>query len=257
MTTAFAVVAMWSSFVAPRDGGTSPCDIVQGVDHGRERAGAADGIVGGMDAPFCLLFALVTFVAACDGTPSRPDEAGAPRVSPSGSAAATAAPHADDLTYGLRLTEQFAAALKQELQAGMTAGGPVKAIDVCQERAPQIAEAIDVGPGWQIRRTSLRARNPANTPDAWERATLERFEREHAGGAAAETLEAHEVVGDAGARELRYMKAIGTGPLCLTCHGKSLGADVAAALDERYPRDQARGFDVGDVRGAFSLRKKL
>jgi hypothetical protein len=42
-----------------------------------------------------------------------------------------------------------------------------------------------------------------------------------------------------------------TAPLCLTCHGPTLAADVAAAVAARYPRDEATGFAAGDLRGAL------
>ena len=53
------------------------------------------------------------------------------------------------------------------------------------------------------------------------------------------------------------MKAIPTADLCLACHGESINPDIAAAIDEAYPEDQARGFKSGDIRGAFSLSKPL
>jgi hypothetical protein len=53
------------------------------------------------------------------------------------------------------------------------------------------------------------------------------------------------------------MKAIPTGEVCLACHGSDITPEVAAAIDERYPDDMARGYSLGDVRGAFSLSKPL
>ena len=56
-----------------------------------------------------------------------------------------------------------------------------------------------------------------------------------------------------GRRVFRYMKAIGTQPVCTACHGAAIAPGVAAALDDLYPEDRARGFGVGDIRGAFSI----
>ena len=53
------------------------------------------------------------------------------------------------------------------------------------------------------------------------------------------------------------MKAIPTGELCLLCHGETIDPDIAAAIDKAYPEDQARGFSLGDIRGAFTLSKPL
>ncbi|MFT6919058.1 MAG: hypothetical protein ACJA2G_001693 [Cognaticolwellia sp.] len=54
---------------------------------------------------------------------------------------------------------------------------------------------------------------------------------------------------------LRYMKAIPTGGLCLACHGSKLADDVSSKVNELYPNDQATGFKLGDIRGAFTLQK--
>ena len=53
------------------------------------------------------------------------------------------------------------------------------------------------------------------------------------------------------------MKAIPTAELCLACHGTKIDPVVAAKLTELYPRDQARGYKVGDIRGAFTFIEPL
>lgn len=67
--------------------------------------------------------------------------------------------------------------------------GPAGAIEVCREKAPQMARAASERSGWNVRRASLRNRNPKGVPDVWERAALERFDTQAAAGAAAPTLE--------------------------------------------------------------------
>mgnify|MGYP003340573505 CR=1 FL=1 len=53
------------------------------------------------------------------------------------------------------------------------------------------------------------------------------------------------------------MKAIPTAEICTTCHGVSLKPEVSARLQQLYPADQATGFAVGDLRGAFTLSERL
>ena len=60
-----------------------------------------------------------------------------------------------------------------------------------------------------------------------------------------------------GRKVFRYMKAISTGALCLNCHGADVSADVTRELERLYPKDAARGFRVGDIRGAFSITQTL
>jgi len=150
----------------------------------------------------------------------------------------------------------FQAALKSRLAAAIAEGGPASAIGACRTDAPRIAEEASASHGLSLRRTALKVRNPANAPDAWERSQLDAF-------AAALTAGEGEPDGPLAARELvetpdgpvlRYMAAIRTQPLCVTCHGANLAPDVAAEIARLYPDDQAVGFSVGELRGAFTVR---
>jgi len=156
------------------------------------------------------------------------------------------------------LAKTFAGTLKGELEAAIKSGGPVRAIEVCKERAPAIAADISAKSGWKVGRTSLKVRNAKlDTPDAWERSVLEQFDRSRAAGESADTMAYSAIVESDGAKQFRFMKAIPTGEVCLACHGTQIAPETAAALDRAYPGDQARGYKVGDVRGAFSLSKSM
>ncbi|MES1944115.1 hypothetical protein PC39_08369 [Salinisphaera sp. PC39] len=153
---------------------------------------------------------------------------------------------------------RFSTDLKARLQAGMREGGPVAAIEVCHVDAPRIASSVSATGDWQVARTSLKVRNPDNEPDAWEREVLADFEARRAAGVPASELTRFEVLENAAGKPVaRYMRAIPTQPLCVSCHGAELAPAVADKLDELYPEDKARGFSVGDIRGAFTLRKPL
>ena len=155
------------------------------------------------------------------------------------------------------LIKQFATSLKGELVSAIKAGGPTNAIAVCQEKAPAIADGLSEGSEWTVGRTSLKTRNPDNAPDAWETKTLEQFESLKEEGTPADELSYAAVINENGDKVYRYMKAIPTQEVCLTCHGKELDPAVAEAIDAAYPQDQARGYSAGDIRGAFTLSKPL
>jgi hypothetical protein len=163
----------------------------------------------------------------------------------------------DDVAASREAVAEFSTALKGELESAMKSGGSVKAIEVCQLKAPGIAATVSKGRGFRIARTSLKLRNPANAPDPWEKALLERFEARLADGADPATLEHYEIVEADGKRAFRYMKAIPTQGVCLACHGEKIAPDVAAALDRLYPEDQARGFKPGELRGAFTITRAM
>lgn len=158
---------------------------------------------------------------------------------------------------GKGIIQAFFGDLKGELVKSMKANGPVAAIETCHMLAPHLAQAHSERSGWQVGRTSLKPRNPGNAPDAWERAVLQEFEARKAAGEAPEKLMKAEVVEEKGRKLFRMMKAIPTAEVCTKCHGTEIAGPVAARLDELYPEDQARGFKVGDLRGAFTLKKPL
>ena len=155
------------------------------------------------------------------------------------------------------VTMEFMQTLKGELQAAMKEGGPVNAIQVCNKRAPEIAAGFSEQKGWMVARTSLKYRNPDNAPDAWERTVLEQFEERKANGEDPKQMAYADVVEDDGAKKFRFMKAIPTAPVCLACHGETIDAAVEARIQELYPEDRARGFNAGDIRGAFTITQPM
>jgi len=171
------------------------------------------------------------------------------------------AAQADDLQErkqaSAAVIKEFAGSLKAELGRAMKEGGPTQAIDACSNMAPHIAHEQSEKTGWRVARTSLKVRNTKNAPDAWEANVLNAFEERKAKGEAVDTMSFAEVVEQDGKRVFRFMKAIPTGEACLKCHGGEIEAPVKAKLDELYPADKARGFKVGDIRGAFTISQPM
>lgn len=155
------------------------------------------------------------------------------------------------------LSRQFAQRLQAALAEALQQGGPAQALGVCQAHAPTIAEDLSAASGWRVGRTALRLRNQANGPDAWEAAGLREFQARAQAGEPVAGLVKTEVVEGPQGRVFRYLAAIPTGQACLTCHGESVDPRVQARIGSLYPGDQATGFKVGELRGAFSLAKPL
>ncbi len=182
-----------------------------------------------------------------------------PAAAPAAASAPTAAPAANPKVEETKaLIKEFAGTLKGELEAAMKSGGSTQAIGVCKERAPAIAADLSARSGWEIGRVSLKPRNVRlDTPDAWQRRVLTRFDERQAAGEPVDTLAFAEMVKGDGGTRFRFMKAIPTGEVCLACHGSAITPEVTAALDQAYPQDRARGYALGEVRGAFSLAKPI
>ncbi len=207
--------------------------------------------------------ALALLLAACSGAraPLTAPAPSLPPVQPGGPPApvvlglelARSGPDVVALEAEARaLVAPFGAEMLATVQQAMATGGVVGAIAACQVLAPAIAGRHSRQP-WTMGRTALRLRNPVNAPDAWERQVLERFAAEAAKGRPLAELRRGEVVGG----EYRYLQAIATAAPCLACHGAGLAPEVTAALEARYPEDAATGFAVGELRGAFTLRRRL
>lgn len=177
-------------------------------------------------------------------------------------AAALASPlAADDLQPRVEASraaaKQLFETLRDEMQAAVQSGGPGAGIEVCHDKAQALTKKISEEKGWQVGRTSLKIRNPKNNPDAWETQVLEDFQKRKAGGEPLEAMEKFEVVTEGGKRYFRYMKAIPMGGVCSNCHGPVLKPEVVEKLAKYYPEDKARGFQVGDLRGAFTIKQPM
>ncbi|MGE5236004.1 MAG: DUF3365 domain-containing protein [Acidobacteriota bacterium] len=149
-----------------------------------------------------------------------------------------------------------ARALTTELMGRLTrelaAGGPTQAVRVCSEVAQEIARAHSTD-GVTVRRVSVKWRNPADRPDAYEAEQLARFEAAHRAGQPLADLVQWVEVGST--RTLRLLRPIVVGKACLACHGEPAALDPAVRklLAERYPNDHATGYREGDFRGAVSV----
>lgn len=160
-----------------------------------------------------------------------------------------------------QVVQAFSGQLKAALQEAIKAGGPIQAIDVCNKNAPAIAASVGAEHGVQVRRTSLKVRSPDNRPDVWETEILQQFEQRLSKGEPIGTLTHAQIVEQNGQRTFRFMQAIGMPPMsdmpCLKCHGEALDPAVASQIKAFYPSDQATGYRVGDLRGAFSISQSL
>jgi hypothetical protein len=169
---------------------------------------------------------------------------------------------ADDapwLTDARKVASSVPPRLLQVLNEEIAKGGPESAIVACSEKAPHMARTASEQSGWAIRRVSLRNRNPKATPDAWERAALEDFDRRAAAGEGPATLERFEIVASGDSKEYRYMKALPVQQVCLACHGpaEKLTPEVTAKLRTLYPDDKGVGYAIGQIRGAMTIRKAM
>lgn len=154
----------------------------------------------------------------------------------------------------ISIVKKFGGTLKPQLGKALKTGGPEHAIKVCSEQAPAIAEKLRNETGWYVKRVSLKARNNKSAiPDKWEEKVLKQFDERQARGESALKMAFAEVVDG----KFRFMKAQGVESICMNCHAAKVTPEVEAALKKNYPHDKARGYSLGQIRGAFSLAKDI
>lgn len=198
-----------------------------------------------------LLIPLVLLLIACDSADNQSQTSAVPEPAAKQTAVPLDKAALDEIAK--ESVQALGSTLKNELESAMKSGGPINALEVCNVKAPLIAEEISWEQDVLVSRTSLKFRNPGNAPNEWQSKVLEDFEARKATGVDPATLVYSEIVNN----EYRFMKAIPTAGLCLTCHGTEISPEVTAELTRLYPQDKATGFKEGDLRGAFVVVKNL
>lgn len=152
------------------------------------------------------------------------------------------------------MADSFMDELKTELYAALEDSGVIGGVKICSERAPEISARYSSLPGWTVSRVSSRYRNPNNAPDEFEKESLEVLENRPATSGD----EYFTWVDEDGEKAFRFMKVIVVKAPCLNCHGDKgkFDDDLLTILEEKYPDDQATGFEMDEQRGAFSVTVK-
>lgn len=152
---------------------------------------------------------------------------------------------------------RLATTLVREVTAAMAKEGPAGAIEVCHLNAVPITNGTIAGLPriTAMKRTSLKLRSPANAPDAAEKLALDHIQQLLENGDPPPPLLVQRVEPADAAPEWRVYKPIGMLPKCLACHGDPEGQPDAlrAKLAERYPSDQATGYNAGEWRGLIRV----
>lgn len=117
--------------------------------------------------------------------------------------------------------------------------------EVCQPvgmRAKQLSQEN----GWQVKQIAKKYRNPAHAPDNLHSVmALAKFENdpELMGFWQPETID--------GQKGTRYYRRINVEASCLVCHGGKNSRPQF--IKDKYPQDLAYDFQVGDLRGMYSV----
>ncbi|GAB1258570.1 DUF3365 domain-containing protein [Aurantivibrio plasticivorans] len=147
---------------------------------------------------------------------------------------------------GRLIVSHFHSTLSGKLKGAMKEGGPISAIEVCNKEAQKIAQSLSEQNQVTVKRITDRVRNPADAPDAIDLNVLKEFSDQLTSNANAPLEKLHN-----GNGVTRYYKGIVIQPPCLVCHGENIAPSIERTLNQYYPSDQARGYKLGELRGAF------
>jgi len=149
--------------------------------------------------------------------------------------------------------------LKSVLISNMKEGGPYQAVNVCSDTAAKLTAGFSEDMNVEVKRISFKNRNVHNFPDPHEVDILKNFESQFGENKLDKNsflIVENELEGK---RAVTYAKPIFIEAPCLNCHGNEtqLSSDVKEILSEKYPADKAKGYEIGDLRGAIIVTKKL
>ncbi len=142
--------------------------------------------------------------------------------------------------------------LGKNLQEALMQGGVENAISFCNIQAMPLVDSLSKSYGATIRRVSDRVRNPLDKPNDLEMELLNAYKFQLKD---AVPLNANVQPLD-GEQYLFTKPILVDNALCLSCHGKPENGMLQATDDfikSKYPEDAATGYEIGDLRGIWSI----
>lgn len=141
--------------------------------------------------------------------------------------------------------------LSGTLMSKMKEGGATEAIGFCHQSALPITKKMGAYHDVEIKRTSLKIRNPENLPSEEELKVLLYYEDKLVEGKELNPLVSLDPSG-----RPSYYAPIRVQKKCLMCHGtpkQEVSSAIDSILKVKYPEDLAIGYNEGDLRGIWSI----
>ncbi len=147
---------------------------------------------------------------------------------------------------------KMAKELKSKLKENLKSGGVEKAANFCLNNAFNIVKKVNqtYPKGISVKRVSLKYRNPANKPSDDEAKVLKQIQSEYEAKKEIPKM----IVKEVSKNFYKVYKPIFLNKdICLTCHGGEKIRDEKAykLIKQKYPKDKAIDYKMGDLRGAF------
>ncbi len=157
---------------------------------------------------------------------------------------------ADSISYvekGKNISAAVFSSLFQLLSKSIASYGTDSAVAFCNIKALQVTDSLSQAFQAEIKRTSHKIRNPENKPDSIEMIYIQKYLGKQPEDPVAVDM----------GQKVYFFAPIWLAQPCLQCHGNpevDIKPEVLQKIKEKYPYDQATGFEVGDLRGIWSIK---
>ena len=178
-----------------------------------------------------------------------------PRASasyPASPAALTTAQISRATERGKAIVAETFGLLSTNLQSALASGGVSNALPFCSLAASPLTASMAQKHGVSLRRFTHKPRNPSGMADTVELGFLEHFRK---GLAFTNTIPPMVASVEPGVVTF-FAPIVLNNPMCLNCHGepdKDIKPENLAIIRRLYPQDQATGFQLGELRGAWRI----
>ena len=160
-------------------------------------------------------------------------------------------------SIGASASQDLLKTLKSHLMEAMQQEELVDAFEFCAVQAIPLTEEVNdrLPQTVEVKRVSLKFRNPANKPDPMDEEALKSLANSLA---QTDSLPKFLIMRERD-HIYRYYKPLQIAKPCLKCHGarETIDEQVLNSLRENYPEDNALNYKLGDLRGAVRVRIKL
>jgi hypothetical protein len=161
----------------------------------------------------------------------------------------------DMMLASLQFFKELQRELVTELYGSIMKGGTDHAVPYCKLKSSSIEKIVSQRSNIEIKRVTDRARNPQHLADAFEMKIIEKWKAELSLGKKPSPIAQKDEKGNYRVMEPIILKI----DFCLKCHGSetNIKPSTLKIIKREYPKDNARGYKIGDLRGAFSATWKL
>lgn len=139
------------------------------------------------------------------------------------------------------LVQKLGGELINQMQTSEAMG----ALHFCSQNAQVLTDQVGKESDTQVKRVSLKNRNPINGASSEEKVILNGWEKLQNSG---KPLPSHEI--KANGQYTYYKPILINNDVCLKCHGEiATDSPLAKEILSTYPEDKAVGYKIGDLRG--------